>query len=385
MSRLNRQQLNELSEKWLKGTITPEEKMLLQTWYNTESDRPVDWSKDASEQALFERLSADFKKRQRRLLPARPLWPKWVAAAAILILISVGSLYFIGKRADDRVPELVKDIGPGGNRATLTLANGRTIDLSTRKSGIVIGEDSATYNDGSPLIAFGKGILNLSTPKGGQYQIELSDGTKIWLNAASTLSYPSRFSGGAREVEITGEAYFEVAANQEVPFKVFSRGQEIQVLGTTFNVQAYADESMTTTTLIEGKVRVQALSEGAVSSSNTNQAERNARSQEILSPGQEAVLSKDDIQVRPADVASAIAWKHGLFRYNQARLDEIMRNLARWYQVEVVYDDESLKEETFVGVVSRYNNISDVLAVFEEVGNVRFTVKGNTVVVHKKE
>ena len=171
-------------------------------------------------------------------------------------------------------------------------------------------------------------------------------------------------------MEITGEAYFEVMSDADRPFKVFSKGQEIKVVGTVFNVQVYADEPDVKTTLVEGSVQI------------FNRMSKVIRK---LQPGEQSTVLKGDTRVAPVDVSEYTAWKDGLFRYNNQPLEDIMRNLSRWYQVEVVYESESLKNERFVGMVSRYSNISAALAVLEEVGGARFTVEGNTVTVSKKQ
>src|SRR5690606_13278624 len=166
-----------------------------------------------------------------------------------------------------------------------------------------------------------------------------------------------------------GEAYFEVMPDAKKPFKVFSKGQEIEVVGTVFNVQVYADESEIKTTQVEGSVRVVNQISKAISK---------------LHPGEQSTVLTGTTRVAQVDVSGYTAWKDGLFRYNNQPLEDIMRNVSRWYRVEIVYEDESLKEERFVGMVSRYSNISGTLAVLEEVGRARFTLNGNTVTISKK-
>lgn len=368
------QEFKELFRKYETGTLSEDERRLLEKWYNhyaAESRSQVD------DTELEERLKSIAHKIPVRYQPTkiRRMYYRIAAAASILVVVSVSTWLFYD-RDTVRDHKVQHDIAPGSNKAVLTLADGRTIGLSEAQSGIIVGAGVINYQDGSTVVSNSgeqKGeatLLELTTPRGGTYQVTLSDGTRVWLNAASTLKYPSWFSGKSREVEITGEAYFEVMSDADRPFKVFSKGQEIKVVGTVFNVQVYADEPDVKTTLVEGSVQI------------FNRMSKVIRK---LQPGEQSTVLKGDTRVAPVDVSEYTAWKDGLFRYNNQPLEDIMRNLSRWYQVEVVYESESLKNERFVGMVSRYSNISAALAVLEEVGGARFTVEGNTVTVSKKQ
>jgi len=369
------QEFNELFRKYESGTLSEEERRRLEKWYNQYASEST-VQPDHTE--LDERLKSVAGKLPVRyqVTKIRKMYYRIAVAASILIAVGIGTWWF---SRQDKVEHQVtqNDIGPGGNKAVLTLADGRTIDLNESKTGIIVKGEHINYQDGSALsgVANGKqrkataALLELSTPLGGTYQITLPDGTRVWLNAASTLKYPSLFSGQTREVEITGEAYFEVMPNADKPFKVFSKGQEIEVVGTVFNVQAYADEPEIKTTLVEGSVRV------------VNQVSKAVRN---LRPGEQSSVLDGNTKVAQVDVSEYTAWKDGLFRYNNQPLEAIMRNVSRWYGVEVAYEDNALKGERFVGMVSRYSNISTALAVLEEVGGARFTVRDNTVTVSKK-
>jgi ferric-dicitrate binding protein FerR (iron transport regulator) len=204
----------------------------------------------------------------------------------------------------------------------------------------------------------------LTTPRGGQYRIVLPDGTKVWLNAASYIKFPTTFSGDKRDIELKGEAYFEVAQNAKQPFEVSVSGMQVQVLGTSFNVNAYDDESNIKTSLIDGKVKV-------LNQSNAS----------ILAPGHEAVMNKNtnDIQVAAADVEDAIAWKNNVFSFQNADIPTIMRQIARWYDVEVSYEGK-VSTEKFVGEVSRNSNVSEVLKILE-LNKVHFRIEGKKITV----
>jgi transmembrane sensor len=207
----------------------------------------------------------------------------------------------------------------------------------------------------------------IETPKGGQYRIDLPDGTMVWLNAGSSLRYPNRFAGQERKVALTGEAYFEVAKNKQMPFRVVSGKQVVEVLGTHFNINAYTDEASVKTTLLEGSVNV-LLQE-------THQSE-------LLNPGQQAVVKYNgsSIVVQPVKVEEAVAWKNGYFMFVDADLESIMRQLARWYDVEVAYEG-NLGSLKFGGMVSRSKSIAQTLRILELTGNVRFKVAGRRVTV----
>ncbi|WP_164126011.1 FecR family protein [Sphingobacterium luzhongxinii] len=306
----------------------------------------------------------------------RSTWRRIAAAAVVLLSVSVGLyFYFIHKPVESTDYLLVKNsIQPGGNRAILTLDDGRTINLSNQKEGIVVGTDQINYSDGSPV--YPKDFLSdkekpmamliLSTPNGGQYQITLPDGTKVWLNAGTTLKYPSRFIHNERRVELDGEAYFEVAKNTEQVFVVTSHNQEVRVLGTHFNINAYRDEESIKTTLLEGSIRVQ--------------SER-VNSSTILQPGQQSITRGGNIKTVKVDPENAVDWKNGDFIFRED-LQSALRRVARWYNVEIVYEPSAPKDLKFGGWVSRDNDIAAVLKLIESTGKVHFKIekplKGST-------
>jgi len=335
-----------------------------------------------------------------------------VAATVILALGTAG--YWLVKRLStnniakqEQRAQQPKDILPGGNKAMLTLANGSTIILDSAQNGILSqegnekviknknGEVEYRSATGSIQPAAGKGPSEiaynmLTTPKGGQYQLVLPDGSKVWLNAASSIRFPVLFTGKERRVELNGEAYFEVAhyqlpSGQKIPFKVSilssigrtengPRG-EVEVLGTHFNINAYSDEPSVHTTLLEGKVKVKsAMSNGQGA---------------MLNPGQQAVFSllpsgeqngeKGIKVIDNADIELAMAWKNGFTAFKSADIKSIMRQVARWYNIDVVYEG-AVPERTFTGGISRNANLSELLHLLE-VSKVHFRIDGNKLVV----
>ncbi|HVV03758.1 MAG TPA: FecR domain-containing protein [Puia sp.] len=329
---------------------------------------------------LFQKIQnrASSRARVRRMTRGR-----WMAAAALLLLAASGWLIYSRHDTVKSVavsspvaPRSEQDVVPGSNKAVLTLADNSTIDLDDAKNG-VLGQQGNTQlvknKDGqltyhttaaSPLA-----YNLLTTPRGGQYQLLLPDGSKVWLNAASSLRYPTSFSGKERVVELQGEAYFEIARNASMPFKVSiksPKGQapaEIEVLGTHFNVKAYEDEPAVRATLLEGSVRVR---KGGVALP--------------LQPGQQASWTgTTDIRIATADVEEAVAWKNGLFKFSEATVEDVMRQLSRWYDVEVVYTN-GIPKDLFQGEIYRNVNVSRVLKVLEASG-VHFTVDGKKILV----
>jgi transmembrane sensor len=329
---------------------------------------------DDAKSAFYERLVASKKFRQSSKLRSISTWYKY-AAAAVLILIGAVSLYLLKRTPENSVVKHYEnDIKPGYTQATLTLANGRIINLNrtndktvAQEQGVIIKKTS----DGALLYDFQSrgsavgtdtAVNILTTPKGGQFQVTLSDGSHVWLNTTSSLAFPVKFKATDRTVKLTGEAYFEVAKNAKSPFRVIAGNQQIKVLGTHFNVNAYDDEPVKRTTLFEGKVNVTTPTQSA-----------------IIQPGQQAIFANRSLKVEPADLEEAMAWKNGLFLYNQQSLETIMKQVSRWYNVEVVFDNEELKNQLFSGTLSRFKNISELLEVLETTGSVHFKIEGRRV------
>ncbi|PUZ24254.1 FecR family protein [Chitinophaga costaii] len=304
--------------------------------------------------------------------PIRKLWPAIAAAAAAVVFVVAAGLYLHTQR------RLESPIFPGGSMARLTLYNGKIILLDSSKSGQVIKEDNITIGktktgqlvfDLSTVQeeAARTGYNTITTPAGGQYQVVLQDGTQVWLNAASSIRFPAAFSSASRVVELQGEAYFEVAkisnTKGRIPFFVKSAGQEVEVLGTHFDVDSYSDEPFTKTTLLEGSVSVKA-----------------AGQQRIIKPGEQSRLKSGVLNVLAVNAEDEIAWKNGNFQFNEADIQTVMRAISRWYNVTVVFEGPPT-QETFGGTISRSKNLREVLNSLEETGAVKFLIDGRTVKV----
>ena len=298
---------------------------------------------------------------------------RWWAAAAVLLLLGAGLYFLIRPKPPVELAQRPDNIiHPGRAGAILTLADGSQVVLDSLKNGVITQQGGADvklrngqllYNRGngasSPLPAYN----TVATSRGRQFQVMLPDGTIVWLNAASSLRYPVAFPEGERNVMITGEAYFEVAADARRPFTVKTdKGTAIEVLGTSFNVNAYTDELVLRATLLQGKIRVKAPT-----------------GNQVLLPGQQAMVAQS-ITIDPhANTARAIAWKNGIFNFQQASLEEVMRQIARWYDVEVVYE-KNVPAITFGGEMGRDLELKDVLDFLQESG-VHFKLSGRKLTV----
>lgn len=352
---MTNQEADLLLDKYLAGQCTPEEARRVEEAYRKladSADTAVDghgMERAKSTVRAYLRQHLDGKQK-----PVRRINPAWWWSAAAIILFSFLGVWFFAGNTDHRVAS-IDDIHPGGNRAMLTLADGRTVMLDETQSGIIVGEADIVYQDGSSKIAAlsesveggGPMTLTLNTPRGGTYQLTLPDGSKVWLNATSTIRYPVRFGDRERIVELEGEAYFEVAKEVKRPFKVLSQDQEIRVLGTEFNVSAYGEDEEIKTTLVDGTVEVIARQEAV-----------------ILKPGQQATYNKQGVAVQSVDTAPYTAWKDGHFHFRRTPLAEIMKQISRWYDVEVVYE-QGIPLETFSGKVKRDVSLKGVLNIFQ--------------------
>lgn len=368
-----------LLKKYDDDSITIEEQMELDTWINSHEDNRKlfeEINDTASRQQALqlihhfsqaEKLNNILrtKQHQNNTVHFKAMWYRM--AASILLALSIGIGIYFYTSHDRTEPEIatMQDALPGGNMATITLPDGQTIALSQAKEGIVMSEGILTYNDGTSLIDIASNIadeipeyLTLSTPNGGQYRVTLPDGSKVWLNAASSLRYPSKFTGNDRIVELSGEGYFEVAQNKERPFIVKTGGQSVKVLGTEFNINAYDNESVVTTTLINGSISVMHQQSGRT---------------EILRPGQQASLSDHSFIISNVDVESFIAWKNGDFLFDATELDHVLRQLERWYNIEVDYDH--VPDRKLHGIISRNRNLSEVLYMIERTSGLKFHLK----------
>lgn len=312
----------------------------------------------------------------------RNFWPK-IAAAAAIFIIAGGLFYMEGdhlkKDASGIQTAALNEIAPGSNKAYLTLADGKRITLTDAVNGKLANQSGVQITkagDGKLIYTIsehkrehwvGAAVQNtIETPRGGQYQVNLPDGSRVWLNADSRLSYPVSFAAKKeRVVELTGEAYFEIAKDKQHPFKVKSSGQEIEVLGTHFNVNSYRDEPAVKTTLLEGSVKVTCAS-GQLKGL-------------VLKPGQQSIVSGTELNVKSVDVNDVVDWKNGEFVFDNEPLPNIMRKVSRWYNVDIEYVNPGVKTNTFTGSVSKSDKITNILKMLQKTSKIRFTIEGSKI------
>lgn len=383
-------QLKQILEKYISGKASKEEIDFLHLYYEefanlsdflaNKTDEEKSVLRSEMELNIMERVIADAGKKKGRwlLMPAKN-WYRVAAAASVILIVSFAFYFTISDVSDKGEKNAVlhpsqKDLVPGGNRALLTLANGSTIILDSASNGTLSKQGNVKViklNDGQ--LVYDKTnekkdeILynTISTPKGGQYQLVLSDGSRVWLNAASSLRFPATFSTDKRKVELTGEGYFEVAKNKAKPFEVVTGNAVVEVLGTHFNINAYNDEAEVRTTLLEGSVNVRGENSGAT-----------------IVPGEQAVLTNTSNKVgvkKNVDVEEVTAWKNGLFQFKQADVQTIMRQIARWYNVDVVYEN-GIPNKKFDGKIHRNANASEIFKILEE-GGIHFKIDGGKLIV----
>lgn len=380
-----------LLEKYKAGNCTEKEKAIVESWYlelASKGNAPAAADIEISKNEVWASL-AEGKTNPKK----NTVW-RWAIAAAILFLIGAAGLFSLKEEGATTLTKHTlknNDVAPGSNKAFLTLADGTKISLTDAENGEIARQQGLSIQKtaNGQLVytvddkAAGKNskvaFNTIETPKGGQYQINLPDGTRVWLNAASSLRYPTKFSSNTRSVTLQGEGYFEVAKMSDskarrIPFIVKTANQEVEVLGTHFNINSYDDENEVKTTLLEGSVRVSLVG-------NTAAAVKNGPSK-LLKPGEQSQLGNQAIQVKTVDTETVMAWKNGDFVFKGEDLKSIMKKVARWYDVEVVYqgDFDHLK---FAGYLSRSKNISSVLGIMESTGKVHFSVEGRKVTVLK--
>ena len=311
---------------------------------------------------------------------------KWFAAAMIVAVSSLGYFFFnrsVDKRSNhtELVKHSAEKIVPGSNQALLTIGNGEIIVLSDEKNGVVSQQSGVSVRkstDGQLIYETEKTIaekplLNtVSTPRGGQYQLILTDGSRVWLNAASSIRFPSVFGTTERLVEITGEVYFEIAPDPLKPFKVKSENQHIEVLGTKFNVNTYEDEISSKTTLIEGKVSI---------SKTTAEGKPVLGGRRIMKPGQQATVDKNrsDIHLESVDTEQSVAWKNGYFKFEKADIQTVMRQICRWYDLEAEYRGK-VNTDLFAGEIKRDEDVNKVLRIFQ-LSNIDVRIKGRKIII----
>lgn len=373
---MTQQEADKLIERYLKGDASPAEEKILLAWYESNSSGKSLTDSDDFEHLYLEIWSNTQKRAGLVKKNAFPLWSK-IAVAASVVLAFLIIFEKNPKQLKDKVTFTAKktydsQITPGGNKAILTLGNGRKINLSEVKNGDLAqenninikksaqGEIAYTSNGKSSALVYN----TITTPRGGQYSITLSDGTKVTLNAASSMTFPTRFANKERKIQINGEAYLEVAHNKKVPFRIVSKGQEIEVLGTEFNINSYEDEPLVKTTLVKGSVKL-----------------KNSSSSVILKPGEQGQVNNSNssrpIAVQPVDLEEITAWKNGHFEFNESSLSEVLRTTARWYDIDVNYSGK-VPDLKISGKISRKVNFSGLVALLEFEG-VKFRINKKSV------
>lgn len=393
-------QYRELFQRLIHSRLSPEETQQLLDWLGSNEQDPMaaeliltqlhttdEQTDEATRQALETRLNSILRldnEQQEAEIRTIPFYRKagWRVAAAVAVLLTVAGFYLLIDRKDTTPPPVVQsttpaDIGPGREGAILELADGSKLVLDSLGNGMVATQEgsSIVLNNGElqykSASAVSEVVYNtVSTPKGRQFRLQLADGTKVWLNAASSLRYPAVFAGSERLVEVTGEVYFEVAkqideSGKRKPFRVKINDQtQVEVLGTHFNINSYADEASINTTLLEGSVRI-----------------LNGQQNTLLQPGQQAQISSNHTGspairvVNDVSLGKVMAWKDGLFDFQDASLEEVMRQLERWYDLEIVYEKGIPKLE-FVGKMGRDLSLANVLRGLE-MSNVHFRIEGD--------
>ncbi|WP_205508868.1 FecR family protein [Longitalea arenae] len=386
---------DELAQKLLNGTITAAEKQEYLDWLNREEEAlniPADLASNrpALKNRIFETLQSSIQAQDLELTARsmekgrrRNLF-RYAAAAAIVFIVTGFVIYYfnINKKSTAPQPMVTKmqpvatDVLPGRDGAMLTLANGQQLLLDSLGNGVIAiqGKTNIKIQNGQlvyDVMQAGSEMLynTMSTPKGRQYQMLLPDGSRVWMNAASSITYPVAFIGKERNVTITGEVYIEVAKNKEKPFIVNVDGKaSVQALGTSFNINAYADEPGIKTTLLEGKVKI-------VKHERVNGKENSI----LLDPGQQAVdIAHAPLTIRHSpDLEEVMAWKNGRFEFIGNSIQSVMGQLSRWYDVDIVYEG-ALPEANFVGAIARTEKLSRVLQMLELTNVLRFKIEKKT-------
>ena len=386
---MDKDELKQLFQRYLNGECSQEDLLRLKSvlsnpgqeeqikslldssWDNLDKNELTDVSREKAESIYSEIISRKKNTQNSRV------WLKIAATVTIFIFLGVG-LHRIYKnnpsedQASNLVQEKAEKIVPGGNKAVLTLADGSKVILNDVNNGHLASQDNVEIQktDDGQIVYSVKGtqtlqkaqLIAISTPRGGQYEIILPDGSKVWLNAESSLKYPVYFSGKERIVEMTGEAYFEVARNNNMPFKVIANAAEIKVLGTHFNVMAYDNERFIETTLLEGSVNV---------------------NNRVLKPGQKAQMNKvtNSMSISAADTEEAVAWKNGFFMFKNENIQSIMRKIGRWYDVETEFKGKNTMHANYGGTISRFEDVSEVHKIMELTGVIHFKIEGRRILV----
>jgi transmembrane sensor len=384
--------------KYLRGELNASEEEAFENWLNQNKANRAFLQAVQNEEKLKEELdfyaAIDTQKNWQELvgkIQPEPkvikLWPNRTLFKYAAVFLLMALSFLVVYLNSNKQPEIAfntpttsdqPEIKPGKNQAKLTLADGTELILDESENGLLRANNHVKITKqngrvvyqfmGKPAAGTALEYHTISTPRGGQYQLVLPDGTMVWLNAASTLRFPVAFNNGERKVTLTGEGYLEVAKNKELPFRVVANNTTVEVLGTHFNVKAYAEENATKTTLLEGSVKVNKANEGVV-----------------LKPGFQAIAGEaDKIKTAVADLDQVMAWKEGYFQFNNEDFNSIATQLERWYDVEFIYSPNMSSWE-FAGAIPRNTNLNQVLQMLELSGSIKFKQAGRRIMVEPKE
>ena len=377
-----RYRMAELIAGKIAGILSDEEITLLEKWRQASPGHEKEYER------IIQRLKTDLRDTHRldrgrewelfenKLPRKRRILRAWYAVAAAVLVAMVTIVVFRTEKVEPATP-LAETVSKGmkERKAILILGNGERINISDSTLNVLVETGGTKVFASGDIIKYNrKDTMNLSTveyntlviPRGGEYELELADGTRVWLNSESKLIYPVRFSGDIREVQMEGEICFQVAKNEKQPFIVKTKDVAVKVLGTLFNMEAYSDTRGVVTTLVEGRINVS-----------------NGQGERVVEPGQQVVATGDELVVTEVDAEQFISWTRGICFFNEASLEEIMEKLGRWYDMEVFFVSPSLKEAHFSLEIKRYDNIADVLGKIEKTGRMKFKVNGRTVMVEE--
>lgn len=383
---MEKQHFLNLVDKHLNGKSTPAEQALLEEYYKRLDEMSTlqlaEEEEHASKELIMQRIKTIIGPEVHQLKPTvRPFYKTWYAAAAVLLILGFGSYFVLFNKnempANQGTVAQKEQIRPGSNKAVLTLGNGQQITLTDADNGVLANQGKTqivkkangelSYQAPSHVAGAGDAVSynTITTPKGGQYLVVLADGSRVLLNAASSLTYPTVFKGRQRNIELKGEGYFEVAKNKAMPFVVKANDVEVRVLGTHFNISAYADDQQIATTLIEGSV---SLNKGKATT--------------LLKPGQQGITRPDfnGIVVQNANVEQVMGWVNGNFVFRDLNIKEVMKMVGRWYDVDVEYRG-NVQSKKFGGITSRQGDIKELLDYMKKTGGVNYKIEGRRVIL----
>lgn len=370
------------------GTLTEEENFVLEEWFQEDDRNRVLYQKFSSTVELkhkykqYENVDVveAFRRNQRRLhqnVPNRVM-KRILPYAAVVLLLFGGVFCFLMNRSGEVREEVLVALSAGWKYAELILANGQKVDLHEgmemklreRSSNIQVKGNVVYYEENKDSVTLGEYNM-IRTPLGGEYSLTLADGTKVWLNAMSELRYPVAFGGDTREVELKGEAYFEVEKNEDKPFIVKTDEFNVKVLGTSFNISAYLDSPLSHTTLCSGHVRI-------------NDRMNPGKEVDIL-PGEQLLFHRDnrEMSVREVDTDVFVSWREGFFQFDNNTVEEVFTILQRWYNIQVFYANVEVRQELFTGKLPRFDNLQIIIDLIERVSDLKIEVRGKMIYIDK--